>query len=243
MAEVTFLGQVVLLTANILYIICYGLRDVLWLRILAVVAMNIMNIYYFWGTKNADGSFYIQWPCILWQMAFIAVNAYWIVRIIQERRPPTLTADEKFLYDSVFKDTCSPKNMLKLLDVAHWKEASIGTQLIQKDTDLDELLLVREGMATVRVNGNAVAELNPGDLMGEMSFLTRGKTVADVVASGPIRYLAWPREALHNMFEESLELKSAIYHLIGKDLVEKLTESTQSVPELSQVLSSDSHPG
>ncbi len=56
-----------------------------------------------------------------------------------------------------------------------------------------------------------------------MSFLTQNKTVADVVAIGPVRYLAWSREALEGLFASKLELKSAIHEIIGRDLVEKLT--------------------
>lgn len=230
----TAFGTSVLVFANLLYVVCYVIRDVLWLRILAVAAMLTMILYYVWGMRTEDGSAIIQWGCLVWQFVFIGINVYWIVRIFQERRPPDMTPDQKRLYEMVFKDACTPNNMLKLLAQADWQEAEVGDRLIRCNTDLNELLLIHQGIANVEVNGEHVAELRPGDLVGEMSFLTRNKTVADVTSKSPLKYLSWKREALRPLFDSNLELKSAIYQIIGRDLVEKLATSTTKVPELTE---------
>ena len=88
---------------------------------------------------------------------------------------------------------------------------------------------------SVQVDGREVASLNSGKLVGEMSFLTRNKTVADVVAAGPVRYLSWHRDVLEGLFQSKVELKSAVHEVIGRDLVHKLislnpqTELTSSI--------------
>ena len=218
------LGDVLLNTANVLYVFGYGVRDVLWLRILAVSAMLLLIPYY--AIHDLAG-------CIVWQAIFILINTYWIIQIVRERRPPLMDEDQRTLYETVFKGSCSAQDMLRLLSRAQWKDAQVGTKLISKDTELDQLLLIHRGGATVKVDGQEIAKLGAGDLVGEMSFLTQGKTVADVVANGPIRYLSWQREALEKLFANKIELKSAVHEIIGRDLVQKITSTTEEIPELS----------
>lgn len=207
---------ILLTTANILYIFCYGVRDVLWLRILAVAAMVLLMPYYANQLEPMTG-------CMTWQVIFIAINVFWIIKIFRERRPPAMTEVEQRLWDTVFKDCCSPYDMLRLVEKASWNEAKDGKNIVKRNSELDQLLLIQDGVVSVQVKGREVASLNQGNLIGEMSFMTRNKTVADVVAAGPVRYLSWHRDVLESLFESKVEFKSAIHEVIGRDLVHKLT--------------------
>ena len=188
------LNLILLNTANVLYIFCYAVRDVLWLRILAVTAMVLLLPFYALQDKPMI-------ECMAWQFVFIAINAFWIVVIFRERRPPQMNAEEEQLYESVFKGMCSPQDMLRLIAKADWNQARDGTYLIRHNTDLDKLLLLCDGRVSVRINGDSVATLESGHLMGEMSFLTQNKTVADVISLGPVRYLSWERHVLESLFK------------------------------------------
>lgn len=209
------LNPILLNTANVLYIFCYGVRDVLWLRILAVAAMFLLLPFY----ANQPEPMI---SCIIWQLIFIGINVYWIVAIIRERRPPKMTEEERQLYETVFEGCCSPKDMLRLISQAQWKEAENGTRVIERKTSLDQLLLIHSGSVSVQVKGKEVTTLHSGSLVGEVSFLTEEQTIADVFATTPVRYLSWHRDVLEQVFETKLELKSAIYQVIGHDLVQKL---------------------
>ena len=210
--------------ANVLYIFCYGVRDVLWLRILAVAAMLLLLPYYY---------MFDMFGCIYWQLVFIAINAFWIIRILWERRPPVMTAEQRTIYNAVFKGSCSAKEMLRLLHHAEWKQATLGTKLIERGTHPDQLLLIQDGSATVTADGQDVAKLGAGDLVGEMSFLTHSKAVADVVSNGPLKYISWKRENLEKLFQSRMDLKSAIHEVIGRDLVHKLVSPHKEMPELT----------
>ncbi len=213
------LNIILLNTANVLYILSYGVRDVLWLRVLAVIAMVLLMPFY----AMQDPPMY---DCMAWQCVFLAINIYWIVKIFQERKPPAMNQSEQHLYETVFKGCCSPRNMLALVEKAKWKEAADGASLIKRKTELDRLLLLQSGVVSVRVKGEELATLSSGNLVGEMSFMTQKQTVADVVATGPVKYLAWHRDDLEKLFETKVELKSAIHEIIGRDLVSKLTSQT-----------------
>ena len=214
------LNLVLLNTANVLYVFCYGVRDVLWLRILAVIAMLLLIPYYANQIEPMTS-------CIYWQAIFIAVNAFWIVVIFRDRRPPVMTEAEQHLYDSVFKGCCSPNDMLRLVAEAKWNEAGDGVRLIKRRTDLNQLLLIHNGVVSVQVDGQEVATLESGNLVGEMSYLSRNKTNADVFTRGTVQYLSWSREVLEELFNGKVELKSAMYEIVGRDLVRKLTSLTE----------------
>lgn len=216
-----------LYVANILYLVCYGVRDVLWLRIFCVIALVTILPYYMWGTES------IQNSCILWNLAFLAINLFWIIVIFRERQPPKMTDEQKQLYSDVFQKSCSPQEMLKLLCVSESKSASVGTKLITKATHPDGLILVEQGTANVVVDSVMLAKLGRGDFLGEMNYLTNEPASADVVAATHVQYRLWKKEALNKVFEGRPELKSAVNEIIGHDLIRKLTSGESKIPELS----------
>lgn len=217
-----------LFTANLLYLVCYGVRDVLWLRVFCVLAIATIMPYYVWGIEEQ-----IQWSCIGWNLVFFAINMFWIVVIVQQRRPPKMTGTQRALYDDVFSKSCSPQEMLKLLSVSSTKTIEAGGNLIEKLAPPNGLLLIGEGVANVLVDGNLVAQLRRGDFVGEMSYLTGKPAVADVVASSRVQVIAWKTSELEKLFDGRPELNSALHQIIGIDLVGKLTSAETLVPELS----------
>jgi hypothetical protein len=81
--------------SNILLLVAYSVRDILWLRWFAVAAA-LTNIPYFLLQDS------VLWPPILWALVFTAINLYQIARLYLERRPVVLSDDEQKLYDLGF---------------------------------------------------------------------------------------------------------------------------------------------
>src|SRR5262245_45190017 len=77
--------------SNILLLVSYSVRNILWLRWFAVAAA-LTNMPYFLYQPN------ILWPPILWAGVFTAINLYQIWRLYMGRRPVTLTADDRTVY-------------------------------------------------------------------------------------------------------------------------------------------------
>jgi hypothetical protein len=220
-------AAICLTIANILYVICYGVRDVLWLRIFCVMALIMILPYYLWGTAAA------QWVCIWWNLVFLAINVFWIVVIVRERQPPPMTEQQRNLYTDVFARSCTPQNMLRLLAAATYIEAKTGEKIVARATNPNALILIDQGTVNVVVERRLLAALSRGDFVGEMSFLTRETAVADVVVASTTRYFRWERDELERLFDRRPELKSVVNELIGKDLVQKLASAEPKVPELS----------
>ena len=207
------------------WVICYVVRDVLVLRILAVLAMITIMPHFMIGGHD----YHAAW----WNLLFIAINSTWIVLILIERRPPKLTPDQQKLYELTFQG-CTPRQMIQLLDLAQWKAAEPEEVLVEQGVHLEQLILVHSGTAKVKVNRRAVARLGDGDFVGEMSYLSDEPTTAQVVARDHLRYLVWKRDELERTFEKRVELESALNGVIGVNLVDKLSSVTGRAPELSK---------
>lgn len=183
--------------------------------------------YYIWGTSS------IQTECIYWNLVFLAINVFWIVVIFRERIPPKMSEQQKQLFNDVFKPSCSPKDMLKLLSVAKWVDCNGGEKIIQKAGSPNGLFLISRGNANVIVEKVLVASLGRGDFVGEMSYLTGEPAVADVEAASKMQYIHWEKDTLVKLLDGRPELKSAVNEIIGRDLIQKLGSREVKVPELS----------
>ncbi len=71
-------------TANVLYLASYSVRDILWLRILTVVAALFLIGYFYFRADPLLAAIY-------WNLLFIALNLFWIGRLLWERRPIKLS--------------------------------------------------------------------------------------------------------------------------------------------------------
>jgi Popeye-like protein len=200
--------------ANVLYLLSYSVKDMLWLRCLTVVAALCLLPYYYLQPVPLTAA-------IAWNLLFIGINLIQIVILLRERRPVTLTCDQQRLYELAF-GTIAPREFLKLLEIARWEEASDGQIIVRKGEDIDRMMMIHSGSASIRCNERKVAELRPGQFVGEMSFITGDETCAEVVALEALRYVSWSKDSLRCLLEQRPQLKVAVQYAIGVDLVGKL---------------------
>ena len=79
-----------------------------------------------------------------------------------------------------------------------------GEQLIEQGEEGSQLFLILDGLVDVEVDGDEVAELGPGALLGEMALLEGGKRTASVYATTPVRAVVVPRDAVAESALEEL---------------------------------------
>lgn len=65
-----------------------------------------------------------------------------------------------------------------------------------------EAFVVVAGHAVVRRNGRKLAELGPGDIVGELGLLLQRDHVATVTATTPLEVLVLPQRALREALDE-----------------------------------------
>jgi hypothetical protein len=81
--------------SNIVFLAAYSVRNVLTLRILAIVGEGMILPYYYYQDDKL-------WPPIYWGVAFMIVNAIRIVGMALERRPVVFSDKEEELYRVAF---------------------------------------------------------------------------------------------------------------------------------------------
>jgi CRP-like cAMP-binding protein len=79
-------------------------------------------------------------------------------------------------------------------------------QILMKQGDYStELIGIEEGTADVIRDGEKIASLGEGDLIGEMGLLEREPRNADVIATSPMRVMKLTHWEIRRMSEETLE--------------------------------------
>jgi CRP/FNR family transcriptional regulator, cyclic AMP receptor protein len=78
-------------------------------------------------------------------------------------------------------------------------------QILMKQGDYStELIAIEEGSADVIQNGEKIASLKDGDLIGEMGLLQREPRNADVIATSPMRVMKLTHWEIRRMSDNTL---------------------------------------
>ena len=120
--------------ANLFYLCAFMVRDILWLRVLTVVASGCLVPYFYFQPEP------LMTP-IYWNLVFTALNVGWIARLLLERRPVKLSQEEERLCELVFR-TMTPREMIKLLKLGLWQTAAAGECFVAQGTPLDRLMVI-----------------------------------------------------------------------------------------------------
>jgi len=200
--------------ANVLYLFSYSMRDILWLRILTVAAACFMIPYFYYQRDPL-------YAPIFWNLVFMALNVYWIARLLFERRPVKLSDDERQLCQIAFR-TLTPREMKKILKLSSWEDADPGECFVSKDEPLERLILIYSGKADVEIDGRTIGKLHAGQFIGELSYFTDEVAAANVVATEATRYVSWPKDRLKSFLEKDSDLRAAFQIILGSVLAKRL---------------------
>ena len=174
--------EILIHSANVIYLVSYLMRDILWLRFFTIIAA-VCLIFYFYSLPEP-----LLTP-VYWNVLFVSLNVFWVTRLLLERRPVQLTADEQQLCDLVFR-LVSPREMINLLKIGHWESATINECIVPTGDKLDRLMLIHSGRVCYVVNGEKTQVFGPGQFMGSISFVTDETAPADFLVLEPTRYVS-----------------------------------------------------
>ncbi len=200
--------------ANVLFLLSYLVRDILWLRLLSVLAQLALLV----GTVLTPGH---PLDAMAWNTLFLIINVVRIYLLILERRPVKLTEHEAHLWELVFR-SLTPRELKALLARGAFEKRAAGEIVVERGKHPSHVLLLEEGKVEVVMDGRTITELGPGSFVGEMSFLTGDPPRADVRTRDDCHFFAWPKETLARVLKDSPELRAHVQMAIGQDLVSKL---------------------
>lgn len=195
-------------------------KDILWLRVVSVVASLFSILYNY--TIPADP----MWLAINWNIVFVLVNVYHIAVIIYEKRPIKMKVKDKELYEALFKEL-SPVEYLKVTKIAKWKKFKSGVPLIKEGADVKSLILIYNGTIDVAVKGAKVAELRDGQFVGEMSFLTERPATATCIAKHDCECLVWRQPEFKSLLKRNPSLYFSIQSLLSAQVSDALINTSK----------------
>jgi cyclic nucleotide-binding protein len=210
--------------ANFCYLllaVSYLVTNLYWLRALAVVALGLEGIYFYFASTPP------LWVGISWAAVFVAINLVQLAIMSWKEFGVRLSEDEQLLYRGPFAGL-SRVQFHHLLKIGIWRAVDDGAILTIENEPVPELLLITNGTARVMVAQETVAFLQAGSFIGEMSFMRGGNASANVVAAGPLRLFVIDKPALASLLHHDHDIESAILRVIGRDLAGKLR--TQTLP-------------
>lgn len=199
--------------ANVVYLVSYSVRDILWLRIMTVLGALLLLPYYYLQASPL-------WAPIGWDVVFMAINIFWITKLLLERRPVQFTDEEKRLYEGAFRHL-SERDALKLFRLGTWTAVPVGAALLTQGRHVDAVALIADGEVAVDLDGRQVDTLGEGRILGATAFLMRGtdfKAPVTVTAAETTRVVTWPTAVLEAAFARDADVEVAFEICLGAEL-------------------------
>ena len=206
--------------ANVLLLVAYSVRDILWLRLFAVGA-SVISIPYFLLQPTM-----LRAP-LVWTVVFAGINLFQSWRLFVERRPVQLSPEEEEVRRLVFGDLPSRK-VLQVLNIGSWTTTAAGDRLIVSGTLPDAILLIIRGTVQVTRNGQVLGELHAGDFVGSGLILTGVPPDVDAVTTVPVRALRWEVATLEKYLAANPEARAVMQRHLVRDLAGKVGQLSRT---------------
>jgi hypothetical protein len=204
--------------ANLLLVVAYSVRDILWLRLFAVGA-SFISIPYFVLQPTT------LWAPLSWSVVFAAINLLQSWRLFIERRPVKLTPEEEDIRRLVFRDL-PPRKVLQVLSIGSWTTLEVGERLIESGKRPATVSLIVRGKVQVTRGGRVLGELIAGDVVGSALILSGIPAEVDAVVIEPGRAMRWEVRALERYLTANPETRTIMLQHVARDLAAKVERVT-----------------
>ena len=212
--------------AYTIWLAAFIAKDIAWLRRITIAGNLVVLPYYYFENETP------LWTPIIWVCIFTVINLVMLFLIYLESRPIKLNDIEQKIYELTFK-SLEPRIYKKLIDLGSWEEIQPEVELVTRDSVLDSLMLVVDGEAEVVLKHGEHRYIPTGGFIGEQSFITGGKTYADVsTGKEATTILRWNSESLRKYLANKETLKDAVDLIITADLIYKLRSVEEEVDEI-----------
>jgi hypothetical protein len=154
---------------------------------------------------------------IEWNIIFIAINCYWVVRLIVERRPVQLTPDEARLRELSFP-SLTAREARDLYATGAWEEIAPQTSVIAHDRDRHRFSVILKGDSDVLYHGATISQLGEGQFVGTLDLQADVVSELDVVTRTATRVMCWRRETITAFAAKRPDVKLALERSVGFEL-------------------------
>ncbi len=205
--------QYFLHVANILFVLSYSVRDMMWLRVLALCGVLISFPYYYLQPE-------VLWQPIGWAAVFLGINGYHVWRLWLERRPIELSADEARLYELTFFPLAR-RRFAELARLGRWSDLEAGDVLVRPGQPAEEVVGPLTESVEARVGDRSLGRFAPGEVVGAGAVYGHPPRFEAVAGEG-CRVLRVPVAAIKRHAEKDDQLARTLERIAREDLAGKL---------------------
>jgi hypothetical protein len=205
--------------ANVLLLVAYSVRDILWLRMFAVAA-SLMSVPYFLLQPT------VLWAPLAWTIGFAGINLFQSWRLFLERQPIKLTAEEEEVRQLAFRDV-PPRKVLQILSIGAWSTEQSRERLLESGKVPEDLALIVRGSVRVTRAGSDIIVLGPGDFVGSALILSGLPADFDAVVEDPVRAVRWQIGTLEKYLNANPEMRIVMQRHLARELSRKVGQVVQ----------------
>jgi hypothetical protein len=200
--------------ANILLLVAYSVRDILWLRLFSVAASLIALPYFILQPEPL-------WEPIIWSSVFAAINSFQSWLLFVERRPVKLTPEEQEIRQLAFPDL-PPRKVLQILSIGAWTTVETGQRMLERGKSVEAISIIVRGKVRVTRDDGVFGELVAGNIVGSALLLSGVPADVDAVVVEPVRCMRWEVELLDRYLAANPETRIVLQKYLARDLAGKV---------------------
>ena len=218
----SLLANPTVLVGNLTYLLMalsVLMRDIAWLRALAIVGGLTKIVYRTWFIYDPTS--------IVWETLFVLINIVQLLIIWWENRRPNYTEEEQHFVELVAPGLPFAAARA-LLRSGQWKDVPAGTRLTTAGERVNALFFISRGKVRVENGGVVVGTCSSGDFLGEMTYANGNAATATAIASEPLRLLSFERQALEKVQTVRPVLRMALQASFNRNLIDKLVRANDA---------------
>ena len=200
--------------ANILLLVAYSVRNILWLRLFSVAASLIALPYFILQPEPL-------WAPIIWSSVFAAINSFQSWRLFVERRPVKLTPEEQEIRQLAFPDL-PPRKVLQILSIGAWTTVEIGERMLESGKRVEAISIIVRGKVRFTRDDGVFGELVAGHIVGSALLMSGVPADVDAVVVETVRCMRWEVEPLDRYLAANPETRIVLQKYLSRDLAGKV---------------------
>ena len=207
--------------ANVVLLLAYSVRDILWLRVLALTSSLIAIPYFLLQPVPL-------WAPLGWTAVFAGVNLVQSSRLLLERRPVKLTTEEEQVRQLVFPQL-PPRKVLEVLNIGRWTTSESGEQLIKQGQPIESISLLVRGKVRVTLRQRFLDYLVAGNVVGSALLLSGVPSEVDATVEESVYAMTWDLAVLQRYLAANPETRLAMQRHMAVDLASKIELLSRTV--------------
>jgi hypothetical protein len=206
--------EIFLHSSNVMRVVSFSAKDVLWLRVFAIGA-SLIGLPYFYFQQE------ILWEPIAWAGVFMAINAYHVWRLWLERRPVSLSPDEERLYELTFFPL-TRRQFVDFANLGRWAEFKAGEVVMRPGHQPQEIVVALNECIDARVGEHNLGRFGAGAIIGASALFSGNVPLIKAVAAEDCRVLTLPVSSIRKRAAGDAQLARLLDRIAREDLARKV---------------------